>query len=80
MPVFFSELDFNSIINMDIIGQMKYELLEVEYFIHIYFLPFILLVLLLLVAARTTAGSCPLQPSVDVHFRELLISSEQSPC
>lgn len=41
-------LDFSKIIIMVIIGQIKNELAEVEYFIHIYFLPFILLGLLLL--------------------------------
>lgn len=42
------DLDFSKIIIMVIIGQIKNELAEVEYFIHIYLLPFILLVLLLL--------------------------------
>lgn len=37
---------FQYIIIMNIIGQIKYELLEVEYFIHIYFLSFILILLL----------------------------------
>lgn len=30
---------------MNIVGQIKYELLEVEYFTQIYFLPFILVLL-----------------------------------
>ena len=37
---------FSNIIIMNIIGQVKYELLEVEYFIHIYFIPFIFVLLI----------------------------------
>lgn len=69
--IFLLHLDFSSIIIIDIIGQVKYEL-------YVYFFPFILLVLLLLVSAGTAARSFPFQSSVNVHFRALLISSEQS--
>lgn len=64
---------------MGIIGQIKYELLEMEYFTPIYFLPFILLALLLFFQARTASCSFPFRSSVNVPFRALLISSEQSP-
>ena len=38
MCILFSDLDFSKIIIMVIIGQIKNELAEVEYFIHIYFI------------------------------------------
>ena len=78
MCILFSDLDFSKITIMVIIGQIKNELAEVEYFIHIYFLSFILLVLLLLLSAIVAACPFPFWSSVSVHFRALLISSEQS--
>lgn len=45
VQILFLDLDFRNIIIMDITGQIKYELLEVKCFVHVYFLPFILLVL-----------------------------------
>lgn len=82
MPIFSPELDFNSISNMDIISQMKYELLEVEYSTHIYFSAIYFAGLTSLgcsqnnswLVSTSASGPCPLQRTPRVLGTKPLLS------